>query len=187
MRNPRITAAVIAVAVAATIGGVALATAGGSSLYGSSAGESAPGSSASMAAPADQATVTAKTATVQGKPQSILVDAHGLPLYTYTLDTASTSNVTGRLAALWPPLIANTPTARGADGALTSLQTTNGKQVSYNGHFLYTFVDDNPGKVTGQGVQNFFVASPGLPTDTAANATIAPTPTSNGYSYGYGY
>jgi predicted lipoprotein with Yx(FWY)xxD motif len=136
-----------------------------------------------MAARAKQATVTAMTATVQGTPESILVDARGLPLYTYKLDTASTSSVTGRLAALWPPLIANTPTARGADGALTSVQTVNGKQVSYNGHFLYTFVDDNPGKVTGQGVQNFFVAMPGLPTDNAANATIAPTPATNGYSY----
>jgi len=184
MGNPRITFAVTAVAVAATIGGIALATAGSSSLYGSPAAKSASGPTATSTV-ANQATVTAVTATVQGTPETILVDAHGLPLYTYKLDTASTSNVTGRLAALWPPLIANTPNARGADGALTSVQTTNGKQVSYNGHFLYTFVDDKPGKVTGQAVQNFFVATPNLPTDAAANATIAPAPSSNGYGYGH--
>ncbi len=185
MRNPRITVAVIAVAVAATIGGVALATGGGSSLYGSPRGKSASGSSATRVTPANEATVTAVKATVQGTPESILVDARGLPLYIYKLDTASTSNVTGRLAALWPPLVANTPTARGANGALTSMQTASGKQVSYNGHFLYTFVDDSPGKVTGQGVQNFFVATPGLSTDAAAITTIAPAPGSNSYGYGH--
>jgi predicted lipoprotein with Yx(FWY)xxD motif len=162
MRNPRITVAVLAVAVAATIGGVALATGGGSSLYGSPAGKSLSGPAPTLTV-ANQATVTAVKATVQGRLETILVDAHGLPLYTYTLDTANTSNVTGRLATLWPPLIADTPSARGANGALTSLQTSNGKQVSYNEHFLYTFVDDSPGKVTGQGVQSFFVATPGTP------------------------
>ena len=117
--------------------------------------------------------------------RSILVDPRGLPLYTYKLDTATASNVTGQLAVLWPPLVASTPTARGAGGALTSLQTTHGKQVSYNGHFLYTFVDDSPGKVTGEGVQNFFVATPGSATDVPANATMAPAPGSNGYGHGY--
>jgi predicted lipoprotein with Yx(FWY)xxD motif len=184
MRHPRITIGVIAVAVAATIGVVALASGGGSSLYGSSAGKSASGSATTIT-PANQATVTAVKATVNGTSESILVDAQGLPLYNYKLDTARTSSVTGQLAALWPPLIASTPTAQGANGALTSLPTTHGQQVTYNGHFLYTFVDDSPGKVTGQGVQNFFVATPGSSTDTAANATIAPAPGSNSYGYGY--
>jgi predicted lipoprotein with Yx(FWY)xxD motif len=184
MRKPRTTVAVLAVAVAATIGGVALATGGGSSLYGSPAGKSPSGRTAPITV-ANQATVTAVTATVQGTPERILVDARGLPLYTYKLDTASTSNVTGRLAALWPPLVADTPTARGANGALTALQTTNGKQVNYNGHFLYTFVDDSPGKVTGQGVQNFFVATPGSAANTTADTTIAPPPSNNVYTYGH--
>jgi predicted lipoprotein with Yx(FWY)xxD motif len=138
-----------------------------------------------MVTGANQATVTAAKATVNGTRESILVDARGLPLYTYKLDTATASNVTGQLAALWPPLIASTPTARGASGALTSLQTAHGKQVSYNGHFLYTFVDDRHGKVTGEGVQNFFVATPGPSTHGAANATIAPAPGSNSYGYGH--
>lgn len=184
MRNPRITVAVLVAAVAATIGGVALATGGSSSLYGAHPGKSPSGRAATITG-ANQATVTAVTATVQGRPESILVDAHGLPLYTYKLDTGSTSNVTDQLAALWPPLIADTPTARGANGALMSVQTTNGKQVSYNGHFLYTFVNDSPGKVTGQGVQDFFVATPRRATDTTANATLAPPPGNNIYVYGH--
>ncbi|MDX6214761.1 MAG: hypothetical protein QOG99_345 [Frankiales bacterium] len=162
MPNPRITVAVLAVAVAATIGGVALATGGGSSPYGSPASKSLSGPAATITV-ANQVTVTAVKATVQGRVESILVDARGLPLYTYKFDTASTSMVIGRLATLWPPLLADTPTARGANGALMSLQTSHGTQVSYNEHFLYTFVADSPGKVTGEGLQNFFVATPGTP------------------------
>jgi predicted lipoprotein with Yx(FWY)xxD motif len=158
--NPRITVAVLA--VAATIGGVALATGGDSSPYRSPASRSLSDPAATITV-ANQVTVTAATPTVQGRVERILVDARGLPLYTYKFDTASTSMVTGRLATLWPPLLADTPTARGANAALMALQTSHGTQVSYNEHFLYTFVADSPGKVTGEGLQNFFVATPGTP------------------------
>jgi hypothetical protein len=42
--------------------------------------------------------------------------------------------------------VATTPTAAGATGMLRTLRTSNGQQVSYNGHFLYTFVEDGPGR-----------------------------------------
>ena len=76
--------------------------------------------------------------------------------------------VSGQLAALWPPLVAGTPTESGTSGGLAVVHTGNGRQVTYNGHFLYTFVEDNPGQVTGQGVQNFFVATPGLSSEHTA-------------------
>jgi predicted lipoprotein with Yx(FWY)xxD motif len=115
------------------------------------------------------------------------VNGKGLPLYTYGADTATKSMVTGELAALWPPLVANAPTARGASGTLATVTTTNGRQVTYNGHFLYTFAEDSPGQVTGQGVQNFFVATPRISanhTSSAAGAAKAtPAPVSRGYGY----
>jgi len=49
-----------------------------------------------------------------------------------------------------------------------------GAQVAYNGHLLYTFADDQAGQVTGQGVQGFFVATPGL-TPLAGSSTTAGT------------
>jgi predicted lipoprotein with Yx(FWY)xxD motif len=166
------------VAIAATIGGFAIASAAGGSNSHAGRG-TAPSASASVAgAPV---TVQTASATVQGTSETILVDSHGLPLYIYKPDTAVTSHVTGQLAALWPPLVAAAPTGRGVTGRLASVATTNGKQVAYNGHFLYTFVEDRPGKVTGQGVQNFYVATPNL--GAAAPSSTRGSAPNSGYGY----
>jgi predicted lipoprotein with Yx(FWY)xxD motif len=120
---------------------------------------------------------------VHGTRETILVNAKGLPLYTYKGDTPTTSHVTGQLAALWPPLQSAAPTAHGSVGTLTSVATSNGRQVAGNGHFLYTFVEDTPGHVTGQGVQNFFVATPGPAAAASGAATPAGSPSSSGFGY----
>jgi predicted lipoprotein with Yx(FWY)xxD motif len=185
MRHPRTFIAALAVAAAATVGGFAIASAAGSSSGQPAAATSASTSVAGAQDATSQATVQTATATVQGTMETILVDAHGLPLYIYKPDTATTSHVSGQLAALWPPLVAAAPSASGASGRLTSVVTTNGKQVSYNGHFLYTFVEDSPGHVTGQGVQNFFVATPNLTGGAVSAATSSSSESGSGYSYGY--
>ncbi len=102
------------------------------------------------------------------------------PLYFYRPDTATKSFVTGGLARLWPPLTSAAPTAAGASGKVTVVSDANGQQVAYNGHLLYTFTSDHPGQVTGQGLQNFFVATPGL---TPITATAAPAAPAGGYGY----
>ena len=184
MRHPRIVITAIAIAAAATIGGISAAVATGNSTPSpAAASRPATGSTNSGQQPASLATVQTASATVQGRIETILVDAKGLPLYIYQPDTPTTSYVTGQLAALWPPVVAGTPTVRGATGTVTSVPTTNGHQVAYNGHFLYTFIEDSPGHVTGQGVQNFFIATPDLgagPPATAPNGSSSP-----GNSYGY--
>jgi predicted lipoprotein with Yx(FWY)xxD motif len=184
MRHPRITIAAIAVALAATIGGFTITSASGSSSSSAATG-AAPGASMIIAGdPTTQPTVQTATARVQGTTETILVDGNGLPLYIYKPDTTTTSHVSGQLAALWPPLVAATPTAKGVTGSLSTVATGNGNQVAYNGHFLYTFVEDSPGHVTGQGVQNFFIATPGLTAGTTGAANTTPSK-SSGYSYGY--
>jgi predicted lipoprotein with Yx(FWY)xxD motif len=133
-------------------GGIGIAEAGGSS---------SPAAASTRAVSVGSATVNVTTATVGGKSEQVLVDAKGLPLYTYAADTPTQSHVSGGLATLWPPLVSGSPSEAGATGKLSVLADANGQQVLYNGHFLYTFVDDTPGQVTGQGVQSFFVATPG--------------------------
>jgi predicted lipoprotein with Yx(FWY)xxD motif len=169
VRHPRIIIASISVAAAAAIGGGVTAAA------------------ATASHPSSQhaaATVRTAQATVGGKTEAILVNSQGLPLYYYLPDTAAKSVVTGGLAALWPPLTSASPAATGLTGKLTAVMDIHGDQVAYNGHLLYTFADDQAGQVTGQGVQDFFVATPGLTAITGSPAPSAPA-ASSGNPYGY--
>ena len=120
------------------------------------------------------ATVRTVQATVGGKTETILVNSQGLPLYYYLNDTAAKSVVTGGLAALWPPLTSASPAATGLTGKLAAVMDVHGNQVAYNGHLLYTFADDHAGQVTGQGVQGFFVATPGLTPIAGSSTSPAP-------------
>ena len=177
MRHPRIVIASIGVAAAAaTGGGITAATASTSPASG------APAPSHSAAA----VTVHTAQAIVGGKTETILINATGQPLYYYQPDTATKSLVTGSLAALWPPLTSAAPAATGLGGKLTAVMDIHGAQVAYNGHLLYTFADDHAGQVTGQGFQDFFVATPGLApiTRSPAPAGTAPAAPSGG---GFGY
>ena len=175
MRHPRIIIASISLAAAAAIGGV-------------TAAEATSSHASSMPATAQHAaaTVRAVQATVGGKTETILVNSQGLPLYYYLNDTAAKSVVTGGLAALWPPLTSASPAAAGLTGKLAAVMDIHGDQVAYNGHLLYTFADDQAGKVTGQGVQGFFVATPGLTPITGSQTATGTAPAApSGNPYGY--
>jgi predicted lipoprotein with Yx(FWY)xxD motif len=199
MRHPRIVIGIAALAVAAGVGGIVAATAGGSTTPTASgsahqttttgSGSATPPTSApNGTAPTASATIHVATTMVGGSTEAILENSSGLPLYFYKPDTSTRSMVSGSLAAAWPPLVdATLPTASGAAGSLEVVDTSNGHQVSYNGHFLYTFVQDSPGNVTGQGVSDFFVATPGLAAGHAGpssvTTTTAPASTGKGYNY----
>jgi predicted lipoprotein with Yx(FWY)xxD motif len=197
MKHPRATLAAVGLSVAVIAGVTIAATAGGSTPTATPTA-TVPSATAPSANPASTPTPTAANspmgtavtatlhsapATVGGTTETILVDNRDFPLYTYQPDTATKSMVTGELAFLWPPLVSTSPTANGAGGTLEVVSSSNGHQVTYNGHFLYTFRQDSPGQVTGQGVQNFFVATPGISALKAAPVTPAPAPApvSRGY------
>jgi len=173
VRHPKIIIASISLAAAAAIGGGVTAAAATTSH-----------ASSKPAAVQSAATVRTAQATVGGKTETILVNSQGLPLYYYQSDTAAKSVVTGGLAALWPPLTSASPADTGLPGKLTAVTDIHGDQVAYDGHLLYTFADDQAGQVTGQGVQGFFVATPGLTAITGSPAPPAPAPPS-GNPYGY--
>jgi predicted lipoprotein with Yx(FWY)xxD motif len=175
MRHPRIIIASISLAAVAAIGGVTAASAASSH-------------ASSMPAASQHATATVRTvqAAVGGKTETILVNSQGLPLYFYQPDTATKSLVTGSLASLWPPLTSGSPAATGLSGNVAVVMDAHGDQVAYNGHPLYTFADDQAGQVSGQGVQDFFVATPGLTPISGTSAPAAPAPAApSGSGYGY--
>jgi predicted lipoprotein with Yx(FWY)xxD motif len=131
------------------------------------------------------AVVQTASATVASKTVTILTDTKGLTLYYRTSDTA-TSVCSGGCATAWPPLLfsgSGTPSsATTLPGTLATLSDTNGTQVTYQGHPLYTFASDTaPGQITGQGVGGvWFVATTTL-ASTGSGGGAAPTPTSSGY------
>ena len=177
MRHPKIIIAGIGVALAAA-GGISAAVAT------SSAASSTPPAVTAPTAPGGSATVRIAHALAGGRTEAILTDSHGLPLYFYGPDTTTKSLVNGGLAALWPPLTSAVPSTAGLSGKLAVVNGAHGGQVAYSGHLLYTFTGDRPGQVTGQGLQDFFVATPGI-----APKAASPTPTGTvpaGPSGGYG-
>ena len=188
MRHPRIFIAGIGLAAIAAVGGATAAADAGPPASGTAPAASAPAARPPAPAAGSGATATVHTAlaTVGGRTQAILVNGHGLPLYYYRPDTATRSLVSGGLARLWPPLTSAAPTgASGVTGKLTVVHDAHGDQVGYNGHLLYTFAGDRAGQVTGQGFQNFFVATAGLATPATSSAPGTTVPAAQPSGYGY--
>jgi predicted lipoprotein with Yx(FWY)xxD motif len=192
MKRPRIIMAGVALAALAAAGGITAASAGGSNPTKAASAAAANAASANAAsattgsATTGQATVRTASVTVAGTTETILVNSQGLPLYIYRPDTATRSFVTGGLAQVWPPLTSAAVAGAGVTGKVAVLMDVNGHQVTYNGHPLYTFADDHADQVTGQGVQNFFVATPSITSITKSARSTAPI-TQAGPAGGYGY
>ena len=138
-------------------------------------GDSGTGSSPTPA-PTPTPTPIAKsaTATVKGASKTVLVDAtSGLTLYIFMPDTSTKSACSAACAVNWPPLMIATgqPTSPIA-GKWTVLDRTDpvGRQVLFNGHPLYTYIQDKaPGDAKGEGVNQgkWTVATPDTPQASA--------------------
>jgi predicted lipoprotein with Yx(FWY)xxD motif len=138
----------------AVLGAAAVAAAacgGGSSKSTSAASPAHPSASPAHAA----ATVTIETHS--GPVGTYLTDGSGRALYLFAADKGSTSTCYGQCAKFWPPLVSGTTarTTGGAQAAMvgTTSRTDGSKQVTYDGHPLYYFLEDKaPGDIKGQGL-----------------------------------
>jgi predicted lipoprotein with Yx(FWY)xxD motif len=100
-----------------------------------------------------QAPTTGAAALKTGKVGSVtvLTNAKGLTVYTFAADTTpGKSSCYGSCAAYWPP-VTGTPSAAGIPGTFSTITRTDGtKQVTWNGHPLYTYIGDHgPGTASG--------------------------------------
>ncbi len=129
---------------------------------------------------------------------SVVVASNGTVLYAFTADTSTKSNCSGACASVWIPLIASkVSVASGLHGSLVSYINRGGgkRQVAYNGHPLYHFVDDTvAGVATGEGLHSFggywYVVStsgnpimPGAQSSTTKKASTTSSSASSGYGY----
>jgi predicted lipoprotein with Yx(FWY)xxD motif len=103
--------------------------------------------------------VKTATATVAGKSLTILTDDNGMTVYYYMPDKGTgQATCTGACLAAWPAVLLPTGVTqpagdKGVTGALGTIASTGGRQVTYNGWPLYTWTKDKvPGDTTGQGV-----------------------------------
>jgi predicted lipoprotein with Yx(FWY)xxD motif len=134
----------------------------GSVLLGACASSSTANSSSGSAGSASPTLRAQKV----GSIGSVLVDSSGLTLYFLKGETAANIQCTGSCATNWPPLTVASgvkPTVgSGVSGKAGTVQRPDGSlQVTYDGKPLYTFAGDSgPGDASGQGVANFFAATP---------------------------
>jgi predicted lipoprotein with Yx(FWY)xxD motif len=90
---------------------------------------------------------------------SILFDSKPQAIYLFDKETSSTSECYGACAEAWPPVLTDGEPQAGSGANAKLLGTTERDdgsiQVTYAGHPLYYYVDDPPGEVLCQNVEEF--------------------------------
>jgi predicted lipoprotein with Yx(FWY)xxD motif len=88
----------------------------------------------------------------------VLVDSSGLALYTPDQDTKGMIRCTGSCTSEWQPLApGGKPSAAAGAGKVGVVKRPDGdRQVTLDGMPLYTFVEDSPSQITGDGFKDEF-------------------------------
>lgn len=146
------------------------------------------GSSSSSTMPPTSTTVAVKPVTGVG---NVLVDASGKALYSSSAEAGGKVLCTGACTSFWKPLTVGsaTPTAAAGAGTLGVIKRPDGtRQVALNGKPLYTFAQDTPGKVQGNGFSDQFGGhrftwSAALAGGQSSSGSTTSTQPRNGYGY----
>jgi predicted lipoprotein with Yx(FWY)xxD motif len=145
----------------------------------------------------DSATTAGATTTVAVRQVDgigrVLVDASGKALYSSDVEADGKVRCTGACTSFWKPLTldSGTPTAPAAAGALDVIERPDGThQVTADGKPLYTFSEDAPDKVEGNGFTDdfdgrHFTWNAVLAGGTAAGTSGGASKPSPGNDYGY--
>jgi len=93
-----------------------------------------------------------RTVTIAGT--AVLANARGFTLYSFAPDTPTTSRCYGSCAAYWPPATGTATASPGLPGRISTITRTDGtRQLTYNGHPLYTYIADTaPGQASGNNI-----------------------------------
>jgi predicted lipoprotein with Yx(FWY)xxD motif len=123
-------------------------------------GGSKASSTTTSSEPSGGGTVAVVTAASAPKLGKIIVDSNGLTLYDFHKDKGGKSACYGPCEQAWPPLTSEGEPEAGEGAMASKLGTTERKdgtmQVTYDGHPLYTFVEDKkPGEANGNDTSAF--------------------------------
>jgi predicted lipoprotein with Yx(FWY)xxD motif len=139
-------------------------------------------------------TPAATSTTVAVKPVSgignVLVDSAGKALYSSNVEAGGKVMCTGACTSFWKPLTVGSgnPTAASGAGKLSVVKRPDGtRQVALDGKPLYTFAQDAPGKVQGNGFSDDFAGQHFTWTAVLAggksSGSTTTTPPRNDYGY----
>ena len=137
------------IALAAVVAVLALAACGG-------AGRDSSGSPPAAQSGDDTATVSVEELGSSGR---VLVDSAGKALYAADQEADSSVVCTGACTSFWIPLTIDrgAPSGNSLPNELGVVERGEGtRQVTVDGKRLYTFVEDEPGEVTGDGFSDEF-------------------------------
>jgi predicted lipoprotein with Yx(FWY)xxD motif len=161
-------------------------------LAAAAAGCGGGGATAASSAPPKTASGQAATVGISNTGIGrILVNSQGRTLYLFKADRGTKSACTGACAGAWPPLlVTGKPTVgSGLNASLlgTTMRPEGKTQLTYNGHPLYLFAQDQKaGETNGQGVSAFGAAWFAL--NSAGNQVTAQSSSSStSRSGGLGY
>jgi predicted lipoprotein with Yx(FWY)xxD motif len=145
MKRLLILGAAVAIAAAAAVTAIAAYSGGG-------------GESSSSSAPA-ASTATVSTQEI-GNEGAVLVDREGRALYASDQENAAGMVLcTDACTSFWEPLTVENgaPTGSSVPGELGVVARPDGaRQVTLDGMLLYTFAEDQPDEVTGDGFEDAF-------------------------------
>ena len=144
MKGLRISLVAVAAVLAVAVVAIAAYSGGG--------GEDSPGS----ATPAAGKTVASREIGDQG---AVVVDSAGRALYAADQETdAGMVLCLEGCTSFWEPLtVSGSPTGSSISGELGVVERPDGgRQVTLDGKLLYSFVEDEPGEVTGDGFEDAF-------------------------------
>ena len=135
---------------------------GGSSSSGSETSSGGGESSAVNASESGSGGATIDAAEIEGLG-TVLVDSEGMTVYEFTVDNGTRSECYGGCEAAWPPVTTTGKPTAGEGAMASALGTTKRKdgtlQVTYAGHPLYTFAEDEaPGEANGNEVEGTWFA-----------------------------
>jgi len=190
----------LAGAAAVPLIALAVAGCGGNNGNDNASANNAPASNTPTTAASSSGSSGTVDVASAGDLGSVLVNSQGRTIYMFQRDTGTTSTCFGACASAWPPVRANgTPTVgSGANASMigTTPRSDGKPQVTYNGHPLYLFAEDqNPGDTNGEGLTAFggswFAVSPagtqvtGPASSSGTTTSSGGTSTSSGGGFGY--
>ena len=147
--------------VAAGCGGDSSSESGGGGAYGGKSGGASGGGENKNASSTSEGGggAVVSLGSVQ-KLGMVLVDSNGMTLYDFHKDKGTTPSCYGACAQAWPPLTTAGEPQVGNGASASKLGTTERTdgttQVTYAGHPLYLFVEDQrPGEANGNDVTAF--------------------------------